>query len=144
MRCGETSAHYLSRKVRLVPTYSCECDSCHTTQDYYRTIAERHDTPACECGGKTKLVLMPTFVVDDIPEYVSTTTGRRIGSRKTRRDDLARSGCRPWESKEQELKEAARRMKYDEQRRDAKLEHAARTLYHQKLTPAQRREIEGR
>jgi len=127
-----------------VPTYVCECQSCRTTQDYYRTVSERHDTPKCECGGETKLVLMPTFVQDDIPEYISTTTGRRIGSRKTRRDDLARSGCRPWEGLAAEKQEAQRRTKYDEQRRDAKLEHTARTLYHQKLTPQQRREIEGR
>jgi hypothetical protein len=127
-----------------MPTYTAECDSCRATQDYYRTVAERHNTPRCDCGGKMKLVLMPTFVVDDIPEYVSTTTGRRIGSRKTRRDDLARSGCRPWEGMEQERKESARQIRYADETREAKVEHTARTLYHQKLSPAQRREIEGR
>lgn len=127
-----------------MPTYTAECQSCHTTQDYYRTVAERHDTPACECGGKTKLVLMPTFVMDDIPPYVSHTTGRVIGSRTKRRDDLRRSNCREWEGFAQERKEADRRLKYADEKREQKVEHTARTLYHQKLTPAQRREIEGR
>ena len=141
---GRRNKQSVFRVEARVPTYTCECQSCHAIQDYYRTVSERHDTPACKCGGETKLVLMPTFVQDDIPPYVSTTTGRVIGSRKMRRDDLRRSNCREWEGLAQERKEAARRAQYDDERRDRKLDHAAREAYHQALTPAQRRLVEGR
>lgn len=84
------------------------------------------------------------MVIPDLPDYVSPVTGKLVSGRRQRRDDLRRSNSRPWEGKEAEVKEAARRIAYAEQRRDAKLEHTARTLYHQKLTPSQRREIAGR
>lgn len=44
----------------------------------------------------------------DIPEYVSPTSGKLISSRRDRREDLKRSGCRPYEGREQEIKEANR------------------------------------
>lgn len=84
------------------------------------------------------------MVVPDIPDYVSPVTGKLVSGRRQRRDDLARTGSRPWEGLQQERKEAVRRSAHDEQRRDAKLDESARKAYHQRLTPQQRREIEGR
>jgi putative FmdB family regulatory protein len=127
-----------------MPLYECECAKCGVRSDYYQPVADRHSSPRCACGGKTKMVFSAPFVQDDIPPYVSPTTGRVIGSRTKRRDDLRRSNCREWEGMAQERAEAARRERYDEQRRDQKLEHAARDAYHQRLTPAQRRLVEGR
>lgn len=127
-----------------MPLYECECLECRAHADYYQSVAERHETPKCKCGGETKLVLGVSYVQDDIQPYVSHTTGRVIGSRSKRRDDLRRSNCREWEGLAAETKEAARIRAYDEQRRDAKLDDVARRAYHQRLTPQQRREIEGR
>lgn len=45
---------------------------------------------------------------DDLPEYDSPVTGKIVRGRVQRRDDLARTHSRPWEGKEQEVKEAAR------------------------------------
>lgn len=44
-----------------------------------------------------------------MPSYQSPVTGKWIDSPGQRRDDLARTGSRPWEGMEQEKKEAARR-----------------------------------
>lgn len=54
----------------------------------------------------------------DIPEYESPIDGRIISSRKERREDLKRSGCRPYEGFESEHKEA---MKFREEQ-DKKFE----------------------
>lgn len=47
-------------------------------------------------------------VWDDLPAYESPIDGRVVDGRRQRRDDLARSGCRPYEGREQEVKEAAK------------------------------------
>lgn len=44
-----------------------------------------------------------------MPSYQSPVTGKWIDSPSARRDDLKRTGSRPWEGREQETKEAARR-----------------------------------
>ena len=47
-------------------------------------------------------------IFGDLPGYESPIDGKWIEGRKARRNDLARSGCRPWEGLEQEKKEAAK------------------------------------
>lgn len=46
------------------------------------------------------------FIQPDLPGYESPTTGLWVEGRKARREDLLRSGCRPYEGREQEQKEA--------------------------------------
>jgi hypothetical protein len=46
------------------------------------------------------------FVWDDLPAYESPIDGKPVDGRRQRRNDLARSGCRPYEGREQEVKEA--------------------------------------
>ena len=48
------------------------------------------------------------FVWDDLPAYESPIDGRVVEGRKARREDLKRNGCRPWEGREQEAREAAK------------------------------------
>lgn len=45
-------------------------------------------------------------VWNDLPGYESPATGEWVEGRKARREDLKRSGCRPYEGREQEAKEA--------------------------------------
>jgi hypothetical protein len=47
-------------------------------------------------------------VFGDLPGYESPVTGKWVEGRRARREDLKRSGCRPYEGREQEAKEAAR------------------------------------
>lgn len=83
------------------------------------------------------------FVQPDTPDYVSPVSGLVVSGRRQRRNDLARAGCRPWEGKAQEVKEAARRVAYAEQKAEASLDRAVRQAYHQ-LPPEKRRALEGR
>lgn len=48
------------------------------------------------------------YIQGDIEPYESMVTGRIISSRKEHRDELERTGCRVYEGREQEEKEAAR------------------------------------
>lgn len=82
------------------------------------------------------------FVMPDLPGYDSPIDGRWVEGRVQRREDLRRSGSRPWEGREQEAKEAARRKAYSEQRLDQAAERSARIGYAQ-LSPAARRILRG-
>lgn len=62
------------------------------------------------------------MVFGDLPAYDSPIDGRCIDGRVARREDLARSGCRPWEGMAQEKKEAARREAYQHEHMDRKLD----------------------
>lgn len=83
------------------------------------------------------------MVVPDLPGYVSPVTGLWVEGRKARRDDMARTGSRPWEGFAQEHKESERQRAYTEQRQDQRLEVATRAAYHQ-MPPDKRRILEGR
>lgn len=81
------------------------------------------------------------FVQPDLPGYQSPVTGLWVDGRKQRREDLKRTGSRPWEGREQEQKEADRRRAYAEQANDRRLDESARRAYYQ-LDPAKRRALE--
>lgn len=113
-----------------MPVYACECGICGRESDYFATVAERNDhVPEC-CGQTMNRIVSASFVQEDIPAYVSPTTGRVISSRAARRDDLRRSNCRPWEGFSQERTEAARQRAYVEEKNDAKLTDAAHRAWH--------------
>lgn len=62
------------------------------------------------------------LVVPDLPGYVSPVTGLWVEGRRARREDLKRTGSRPYEGREQELKEIARRRQYEQREMEAKVE----------------------
>lgn len=76
----------------------------------------------------------------DIPDYRSPIDGRVISGKVKRRDDLRRNGCRPWEGSEQEKKEAAKRLRADEQVREDKLDKAAWETWYS-LHPDKRKKL---
>jgi hypothetical protein len=128
-----------------MPVYSAACVKCGREEDYFAPVNERNDlVPKC-CGKTMSRTIGGTigFVQQEMDRYISPTTGRVIGNRRERLDDLKRSRARPWEGFEQETKEAARQRGYADQKDDAKLEDATRRAFHQ-LSPEKRRILEGR
>jgi hypothetical protein len=79
------------------------------------------------------------LVFGDLPSYRSPVNGQWIDGRVARREDLKRTGSRPWEGLEQEKKEAARHQQYAEQRFDASLTKSANEAFNQ--LPPSKREI---
>jgi len=81
-------------------------------------------------------------VWNDLPEYDSPVTGLVVSGRRARREDLKRTGCRPWEGMDAERKEAQRRVAENERQLDSQLHEAvARSFY--ELSPAARRALAG-
>ena len=58
----------------------------------------------------------------DIPEYVSPVSGKVISSRSSRREDLKRTGSRPYEGREQEIKIANAYRQEQERKADQRME----------------------
>lgn len=125
-----------------MPVYSYGCGKCGREEDAFRSIEARHDGPAC-CGAKMRIEIRPAYAQPDLPGYVSPVTGEWVDGRRARREDLKRTGSRPWEGMEAEKAEAARRRKESEAKFDRKLDEGIRRAYHQ-LPPEKRRILEGR
>jgi hypothetical protein len=64
-----------------------------------------------------------------MPAYQSPITGKWIDTPRQRRDDMARSGSRPWEGMESERKVAENRVKFEEKKADAAIESAVVEAY---------------
>ena len=86
-----------------------------------------------------KVILTAPFGQVDIPAYVSPVTGKLIGSRSERREDLKRTGSREWEGMEQETKVAQERVKAEEKAQDAKLEESVVAAWSQ--LPSEKRAV---
>lgn len=82
------------------------------------------------------------MVIGDLPAYQSPIDGKPVEGRAQRREDLKRSGCRPWEGMAAEKKEAARQQEYQRQHLESRLHDTAmRTFY--ELSPEKRRILTG-
>lgn len=93
----------------------------------YRHISTRLDSPIC-CDIKTDICIVAPQVAPDLPGYESPVTGKWIEGRAARREDLKRTGCRPYEDGERQ--EHHRQVKYEENRQDnTRKEAVARAFY---------------
>lgn len=81
------------------------------------------------------------LIVPDLPGYESPATGQWVEGRAQRREDLKRSGCRPWEGREQEVKEQQRQQAYLREINTRALDEAANRAFHQ-MDPRKRRLLE--
>lgn len=81
------------------------------------------------------------LVIPDLPGYQSPVTGLWVEGRRARREDLKRTGSRPFEGIEQERKELARQQQYREQKLDASLTKAVSETFYQ-MSPQKRRILE--
>lgn len=74
-----------------MPRYSYRC-SCGALYSEFRSIANRHDGPVCECGENTRLVIEAPQIQAQIlgggttPGYLCPVTGEYVTSRNRRRD----------------------------------------------------------
>ena len=75
---------------------------------------------------------------DDIPDYDSPVTGKLVSGRKQRREDLKRTGSRPYEGREQEVKQAQRVQAENDKRLDILADKMARRGWAQ-VSPSVRR-----
>lgn len=82
-------------------------------------------------------------IFDDLPGYESPVNGKWVEGRRARREDLKRTGCRPYEGRDQEEK-AAQQARTQQ---DHKLDQLAEKMAHQmweNATTSQRKILRGR
>ena len=123
-----------------MPTYNAVCLKCGALHEYIRPHSQYLDTPDC-CGVKTdkRILSAPMAKFDIAPwdAYVSPATGKMINSYSQRRDDMKASGCRDWEGRESEERQAHRNKMYQEQKEDASLDKTVRQAW-ANLSPEKR------
>lgn len=112
--------------------YEAVCLTCGAYHTYVRKAADYLDTPEC-CGRKTEKRLltapMARFDIQPWDAYESPATGKMISSYTQRREDMKVSGCRDYEGKDSELRQAQRLAQYDEQKQDEALDTTVRQAW---------------
>jgi predicted nucleic acid-binding Zn ribbon protein len=89
MRVAQT--HRLRKKM---PTYNARCNNCETVYEYVCPVAERYDTPECECGGIVQVVILKApqgFVKGNFDRFRSPVDGSIIGTERDLRNHNARN-----------------------------------------------------
>ena len=129
-----------------MPVYEYECPNGHVVEAF-RSISDRKDAPVCGCGKDTKQIVSAAMGIVHFPAaggkgYVSHASGKYIDTMRARRDDMARTGSRPYEGFESESKEAAKRLKEEEKKSDAKLHDNVSRAYHS-LSPSKKKALAG-
>ena len=81
----------------MPPIYEYRCPHGHLFERHLP--AADYKTPqTCECGQPGRRILsLPTVMVRGEVNYDSPIDGRPVTSARARRDDLARSGCIPYD-----------------------------------------------
>lgn len=86
-----------------MPLYDYKCAACGARREMILKLAELDSMVEClRCSGFMNRQLSAPHVVVDLPGYQSPIDDRWVEGRAARREDLARSGCRPYEAGERE------------------------------------------
>ena len=113
-----------------MPIYTYRCDSCDSTFDVVRKIAEMQKEELHTCGKMAQKIIVPWHVMPDLPSYTCPITGEWIDGRKAHKENLKRKGCRVFEPGELEhfKKSKDERQKDFDRRTEQIVENAARTM----------------
>lgn len=116
-----------------MPLYEYQCERGHVTTEL-RSVAHMHDPVDCPACGfpARRAIITPPRVFGDLPGYESPATGRWIDGRRARAEDLARSGCRPYESGERE--ELVRRQAANDRAAERAVDEAVERSIHELTT----------
>lgn len=80
-----------------MPTYLLKCDNEHYF-DRYLKLAHYNDPQTCDCGAPAKRQITAPMIAPMFEDYESPIDGKPITSKAKRIEDLARSGCVPYET----------------------------------------------
>jgi hypothetical protein len=79
---------------------------------------------------QAQTVRLAPMIAPDLPGYLSPVSEKWVEGRAARREDLKRTGCRPYEGRDQEQKEIERKSKHEEAKADvARFDAVAKTFY---------------
>lgn len=115
-----------------MPTYQAVCMKCGAYIEYIRKADDCYETPDhCDQKSEKRILSAPMMRADIAPwdAYESPATGKTISSYAQRREDMKISGCRDYEGKDSELRQAQRLAQYDEQKQDQALDTTVRQAW---------------
>jgi hypothetical protein len=122
-----------------MPIYTAKCRVCENVEDYVRPVAQCMDVPHCCDQPMQKVILSaPMGYVENIA-YTSPIDGRPITTKQARIEDLRRSGSRPWEGMDQEVKVARQRAAEEEKKADQAIEKAVVSAW--QALPSEKRKV---
>jgi putative FmdB family regulatory protein len=75
-----------------MPLFEYECSDCHAHKDEFRTVAERNNPPACECGAMMKKIISGYRVVGDLEPYYDDNLEAFVKSKQHRREVMREKG----------------------------------------------------
>lgn len=111
-----------------MPLYDFHCKACDRMDVAYRHISRRNEPAQCKCGEPMERVILAPAVQPDLPGYESPVTGQWIEGKSARREDLRRTGCRPYEDGERQ--DFQRQKAHDEKKFEKSMHDAiARQFY---------------
>jgi hypothetical protein len=76
-------------------------------------MEDRHQAQRCRkpgCVRLGKFTISAPLVISDYPGYISHSTGEWVEGRRARVEDMAKSGCRPYEAGEMKDLETRKRL----------------------------------
>lgn len=76
----------------MPPIYEARCQDCGELTDYYRSVANRDDTPKCECGGETKKIISRYAVQGDFEPYYDENLETHVKSKQHRKKVMKEQG----------------------------------------------------
>lgn len=86
-----------------MPTYAYKCPACGFTRDIIKRVADLNRMEQClHCSAWMDRQLSAPAVCGDYAPYDCPITGKRIEGRRAHEENLARHGCRVFESGERE------------------------------------------
>lgn len=103
-----------------MPLHDFRCPDGHTIESYVEHGVESIECPRCKSVAP-KVFLTAPMVHGDLPGYHSPVTGKWIEGRRARKEDLKRTGSRPYEDGERQ--EFERRRASEEAAFDKSLEN---------------------
>lgn len=113
-----------------MPLYEYQCPSGHVTTEYRPVSRYREPLECPACGGvASRAILTPPRVFGDFAGYESPASGRWVEGRRARAEDLARTGCRPYEEGERE--ELQKRVAANERELDKVADAAVEQTLHE-------------
>jgi putative FmdB family regulatory protein len=86
-----------------MPMYDYKCPVCGAAREVILRLTELDQRVSCHrCPSAMNRLVSAAHIQPDYPAYRSPIDGRLIEGRKAHREDLARNGCRVFESGERE------------------------------------------
>lgn len=119
-----------------MPVYVFRCTNGHKF-DRYLPVEQYNSKQTCDCGADANRQTVPTMIAPMFQDYESPIDGSPITSKRKRQEDMARSGCVPYEPSLRT--ESQTKLRNEELKLENQIDRTVE--YEIKTMPARKREL---